>query len=177
MKNDIALKVSRPEAFSLSEPSSDGGIDFVWLPEQATFHATGDDYGLTGDMTGQDIGGEEDGRIGNIIGSCDLRECHGGSDFADCLGVGEFGCGAWNNGPTGTDAVDASTAVISRMWGDAGDFVFQGASEAEGHGRFGGGVISMACLAENASGGSDEHGIAAFLSGDDAEKFTGGKKG
>src|SRR6267378_2647864 len=96
----------------MGAPLREGGVDFVWLPKPAAFHATGDDQSLAGDVSGQSVGREEDGGVGDVIGPGDLGEGHGGSDFFDHRNIAKFGLVTRDDGPSRANAIDPPTAVV-----------------------------------------------------------------
>ena len=58
-------------------------IHFVGMPEGAAFHAAGGEDGLAGEVAGQLIRTQKDGEVRDVVGTGDLRQGHGGGDFAD----------------------------------------------------------------------------------------------
>jgi len=157
-------------------PLGDRGVDFVGLPKAAAFHAAGDDEGLTGDVTREGVGGEEDGGVGDVVRASDLREGHGGGDFFDHVGIAELGFVSGDDGPTGANAIESAAAVIACVRREAGDFVLQRSSQAIGDGGFPRRIVCMTGFTENSSGRRNENGIALLLFCDNAEEFADGQK-
>lgn len=104
---------------------SDEGIDFVWLPKTAAFHAAGDDERLSGHVAGEGVGREKNGSVSDVVRSSNLWEGHGSSDFFDHCSVSQLGLISRNDGPARANAVEPSTAIIACVRSEAGDFVFQ----------------------------------------------------
>jgi len=85
----------------------------------SSFHPSGDDPRLPGDMPRQDIRGQENRCAGNIIGPRDLRERHGRRHFPNDLRIAQFRSVPWHNGPARANAIDASAAIIGGMGSEA----------------------------------------------------------
>src|SRR5437764_67021 len=94
-------------------------------------------------MASERIGSEKDGGMGNVVGSGDLRQGHSCRDFADRRGGAKLRCVPGNDGPTRTDAVDSSAAIVARVWREPRNFVLKRAGKAAGNRGFSCGIIGM----------------------------------